>query len=53
MPAELIIKAHNLLEEGYKKLTSYETSTKGFEWFGASPGHDGNQDTRIDMLMTL
>lgn len=25
---------------GYKRLISYETSTKGFEWFGNSPGHE-------------
>ncbi len=53
VPAELIIKAHYLLENGYKKLISYETSSNGFEWFGAAPGHDGNQDIRINTLMTL
>lgn len=25
---------------GYKRLISYETPTKGFEWFGHSPGHE-------------
>jgi hypothetical protein len=25
---------------GYNRLISYETPTKGFEWFGNSPGHE-------------
>jgi len=36
----LIEKAKALLRDGYKKLTSYETTTGGFEWFGNSPGHE-------------
>lgn len=29
-----------LLDRGYKKLAGYEASSKGYEWFGASPGHE-------------
>ena len=32
------IKAN--LKEGYTKLIGFETSTKGYEWFGTSPGHE-------------
>jgi len=28
------------LEAGYKKLIGFETSTKGYEWFGSTPGHE-------------
>ena len=28
------------LQDGYKKLISFETSSNGFEWFGAAPGHE-------------
>lgn len=33
--------ATDLLERGYKRLTSFEASEKGYEWFGANPGHEG------------
>jgi len=33
--------ASNLLDRGYKRLTTFETSSKGYEWFGASPAHEG------------
>ena len=33
-------RALNYLKDGYKKLKAYETSTKGFEWWGKSPGHE-------------
>jgi len=36
----LIEKARNLLEGSYKKLTGFESRTKGYEWFGADPGHE-------------
>lgn len=36
----IIEKAKGLLERGYQKLTGYETKTKGYEWFGAAPGHE-------------
>src|SRR5690606_14553989 len=29
-----------LLDKGYKKLTSYETKEKGYEWFGGTPAHE-------------
>ena len=35
-----IARAHSLIEQGYKRLTSFETSSLGFEWFGSSPGHE-------------
>jgi alpha-2-macroglobulin-like protein len=38
--AALIEKARNLLEVSYKKLTGFESPTKGYEWFGADPGHE-------------
>src|SRR6185369_8979529 len=25
---------------GYERLTSFETKTKGYEWFGEAPGHE-------------
>lgn len=28
------------LKLGYKKLISFETGTKGYEWFGKAPGHE-------------
>jgi len=36
----LIEKARNLLEDSYKKLTGFESHTRGYEWFGADPGHE-------------
>jgi len=36
----IIEKARDLLEVSYKKLTGFETPTKGYEWFGADPGHE-------------
>ncbi|MCS6905362.1 MAG: MG2 domain-containing protein [Bacteroidia bacterium] len=36
----LMKKINQYLEEGYKKLISYETQEKGFEWFGATPAHE-------------
>ncbi len=34
-------KAYDLIQKGYKKLTTYETKSGGFEWFGHSPPHEG------------
>ncbi len=34
-------RAIDLLERGYKRLTTFEASQKGYEWFGANPGHEG------------
>ncbi len=36
-----LAKATDLLERGYKRLTTFEASNKGYEWFGANPGHEG------------
>ncbi len=33
--------AGNLLDRGYKRLITFETPQKGYEWFGANPGHEG------------
>ncbi|MEX2118991.1 MAG: MG2 domain-containing protein [Pirellulales bacterium] len=37
---ELTRRAKGLLASGYGKLTSYESPSKGYEWFGADPGHE-------------
>lgn len=36
-----LARATDLLDRGYKRLTSFEASEKGYEWFGANPGHEG------------
>src|SRR4030095_12761208 len=36
----LVGKARDLLGVSYKKLSSFESPTKGYEWFGADPGHE-------------
>ncbi len=36
-----IAYAGDLLDRGYKRLTTFETKDKGYEWFGASPAHEG------------
>lgn len=33
-------RALDLIEKGYKKLISFETSEKGYEWFGSTPPHE-------------
>ncbi len=33
-------RAKGLLDKGYKRLTTFETKEKGYEWFGSSPGHE-------------
>ena len=38
--ARLLGRASRLMDEGYKKLVGYETNTRGYEWFGSSPGHE-------------
>ena len=35
-----IEKARNLLDVSYKKLTGFESRSRGYEWFGADPGHE-------------
>jgi hypothetical protein len=37
---ELVSRAQEKLDAGYKRLTSFETSEKGYEWFGENPGHE-------------
>src|SRR5262245_46851124 len=36
----IIEKTRGLLDLSYKKLTGFESRTKGYEWFGADPGHE-------------
>jgi len=33
--------ATDLLDRGYKRLTTFEAPAKGYEWFGANPAHEG------------
>ncbi len=37
---ETLARAHGMLERGYQRLTSYECSEHGFEWFGSGKGHE-------------
>ena len=30
-----------ILDKGYKRLITFETKEKGYEWFGGSPAHEG------------
>ena len=34
-------KALDYIQKGYQKLAAYETSEKGFEWYGDTPPHEG------------
>jgi hypothetical protein len=36
----IIARSRDLLETSYKRLTGFESRTKGYEWFGGSPGHE-------------
>lgn len=36
-----ISRANDLLNRGYTRLTTFEAPDKGYEWFGANPGHEG------------
>lgn len=38
--AALVAKAQGLLDQGYRKLVSFECKQKGYEWFGGDPGHE-------------
>jgi hypothetical protein len=40
MDPAIVEKARGLLESSYKKLTGFESRTRGYEWFGADPGHE-------------
>ena len=33
-------KILKMLRDGYDRLISFETTTKGYEWFGKAPGHE-------------
>ncbi|MFT6082162.1 MAG: hypothetical protein ACJAQZ_004240 [Planctomycetota bacterium] len=33
-------RARRLLPKGYAKITGYECTEKGYEWFGSDPGHE-------------
>ena len=33
-------KILKMLRDGYDRLISFETTTKGYEWFGIAPGHE-------------
>ena len=33
-------RARQLLPKGYAKITGYECTEKGYEWFGSDPGHE-------------
>ncbi len=33
-------RALGMLDRGYQRLTSFECSKRGFEWFGSDPGHE-------------
>ncbi|MEM0998639.1 MAG: MG2 domain-containing protein [Bacteroidota bacterium] len=37
---ELMRRSRALLDKGYKRLTSFECSEKGYEWFGSNPPHE-------------
>ena len=37
---KLLASAEKLLGQGYKKLISFETAEKGYEWFGGAPAHE-------------
>ncbi|KAA9345648.1 carboxypeptidase regulatory-like domain-containing protein [Adhaeribacter soli] len=34
-------RAEELMDKGYKRLTTFETKEKGYEWFGGVPAHEG------------
>jgi alpha-2-macroglobulin-like protein len=36
----LVQKTQGTLDRGYKLLTGYETTQRGYEWFGNTPGHE-------------
>jgi hypothetical protein len=37
---DLIQRTHDMLNQGYTRLVGFECPTRGYEWFGADPGHD-------------
>jgi len=37
---EMISDITEKLENGYQRLIGFETTSKGYEWFGTAPGHE-------------
>ncbi|HEY3353543.1 MAG TPA: MG2 domain-containing protein [Polyangia bacterium] len=37
---QLLGRANRLLDSGYRRLTGFESRSKGYEWFGADPAHE-------------
>ncbi len=37
---QVVQRAQDLMDKGYKLLAGYETKEKGYEWFGQNPGHE-------------
>jgi len=37
----VLAQATGLLNRGYSRLTTFETRSRGYEWFGSSPAHEG------------
>ncbi|MDP7742374.1 MAG: alpha-2-macroglobulin family protein, partial [Lentisphaeria bacterium] len=37
---QLVSKGRALLDKGYKRLTGFECSSNGYEWFGQAPAHE-------------
>jgi len=35
-----LANASSLLDKGYKRLVTFETKDRGYEWFGSNPGHE-------------
>eukprot|EP00727_Mastigamoeba_balamuthi_P001828 m51a1_g11642 hypothetical protein (676) ;mRNA; f:4827-13089 len=40
VPEELVRRAGDVVDKGYKKLVAFETRGGGFEWFGQAPAHE-------------
>ncbi|MEM7372783.1 MAG: TonB family protein [Bacteroidota bacterium] len=38
---EIRKRAHSLIQKGYNRLITFESSGGGFEWFGGNPAHEG------------
>lgn len=38
--AELLTRATKLIDDGYQRLSGFESANKGYEWFGGDPGHE-------------
>ena len=40
LESSLVARTQKTLDNGYKRLTGYESKERGFEWFGQNPGHE-------------